>query len=168
MPDSLSAATPVVRRAARADLPALGRMAAGLVDVHHQFDPQRFFAAGPDTPAGYAAFLGRQLSASDAVVLVAEVEGLVVGYVYGGVEGHDYMSLRGPAGVVHDLFVDARHRSRGIARQLLEHVLAELHARGVPRVVLSTADRNVEAQRLFARLGFRRTMIEMTRERDDA
>jgi hypothetical protein len=30
--------------------------------------------------------------------------------------------------------------------------------------VLCTADRNEGAQRLFASLGFRRTMIEMTRE----
>jgi RimJ/RimL family protein N-acetyltransferase len=30
--------------------------------------------------------------------------------------------------------------------------------------VLSTADRNEAAQRLFERAGFRRTMIEMTRE----
>ena len=34
----------------------------------------------------------------------------------------------------------------------------------MPRVVLLTAERNEAAQRLFARAGFRRTMIEMTRE----
>jgi RimJ/RimL family protein N-acetyltransferase len=34
-------------------------------------------------------------------------------------------------------------------------------------VVLSTAVQNEPAQRLFANLGFRRTMIEMTRELDD-
>ena len=39
-----------------------------------------------------------------------------------------------------------------------------LGARGAPRVVLSTAERNEAAQRLFARAGFRRTMLEMTRE----
>jgi RimJ/RimL family protein N-acetyltransferase len=33
-------------------------------------------------------------------------------------------------------------------------------------VVLSTAVRNEAAQRLFARAGFRPTMIEMTRELD--
>jgi ribosomal protein S18 acetylase RimI-like enzyme len=158
----------VIRRAEAGDLPALGRMAARLVDVHHQFDPQRFFAAGPGTPTSYASFLERQIAAPDAIVLVAEFEGTVVGYAYGSVEGYDYMSLRGPAGVVHDLFVDGAQRRRGIARRLLEAMLAELHARGVPRVVLSTADRNDEAQRLFARLGFRRTMIEMTRESGDA
>jgi RimJ/RimL family protein N-acetyltransferase len=31
-------------------------------------------------------------------------------------------------------------------------------------VMLMTAEQNPAAQRLFARLGFRRTMVEMTRE----
>jgi ribosomal protein S18 acetylase RimI-like enzyme len=60
--------------------------------------------------------------------------------------------------------VDPLCRGRGIGRALLERVTAELAARGAPRVVLSTAEQNGAAQRLFARAGFRRTMIEMTRE----
>jgi RimJ/RimL family protein N-acetyltransferase len=39
-----------------------------------------------------------------------------------------------------------------------------LGALGVPRAVLFTADRNRAAQAMFDRAGFRRTMIEMTRE----
>ena len=74
------------------------------------------------------------------------------------------MSLRGPAGVLYDIVVDPAHRGRGIGRLLLDATLAALAARGAPRVVLSTAERNEPAQRLFARAGFRRTMIEMTRE----
>jgi ribosomal protein S18 acetylase RimI-like enzyme len=42
-----------------------------------------------------------------------------------------------------------------------------LKTRGAPRVVLSTAEQNGEAQRLFARGGFRRTMVEMTAELND-
>ena len=49
---------------------------------------------------------------------------------------------------------------------LLDATLAEVNARGAPRVLLSTAEGNESAQRLFARAGFRRTMIEMTRESD--
>ena len=74
------------------------------------------------------------------------------------------MSLRGPAGVLHDLVVVAAHRGQGVGRALLEATLQALAAKGAPRVVLSTAERNETAQRLFARAGFRRTMIEMTRE----
>ena len=40
----------------------------------------------------------------------------VIGYTYAGVEGHDYMALRGPAGVLHDVVVDPAHRGHGIGR----------------------------------------------------
>lgn len=36
--------------------------------------------------------------------------------------------------------------------------------KGAPRVLLGTAYQNDATQRLFESLGFRRTMIEMTRE----
>jgi ribosomal protein S18 acetylase RimI-like enzyme len=77
---------------------------------------------------------------------------------------HDYMVLRGPPGVLHDLLVDPAHRGSGIGRILLDAGLAALAARCAPRVVLANAARNEAAERLFARAGFRRTMIEMTRE----
>jgi ribosomal protein S18 acetylase RimI-like enzyme len=145
---------------------AVGRLGALLVKVHHDFDPQRFIAATSRTEQGYGSFLGSQLGDSSVVVLVAEWEGAVLGYTYAGVEGFDYMSLRGPAGVLYDIVVDPAHRGHGVGRRLLDATLAALEARGAPRVVLSTADRNEPAQHLFARAGFRRTMIEMTRELD--
>jgi ribosomal protein S18 acetylase RimI-like enzyme len=92
----------------------------------------------------------------------------VVGYAYAGVEGPDWMSLRGPAGVLHDIVVDPEHRGRGAGRLLLDAALEFLKSRDAPRVVLSTAARNAPAQRLFESAGFRHTMIEMARELDDS
>jgi ribosomal protein S18 acetylase RimI-like enzyme len=154
----------MIRRATRADLPALGRLGALLVRTHHEFDSERFFAATPQTEQGYGGFLGSQLTDPDVAVFVAEDDGEVIGYTYAGVEGYDYMSLRGPAGVLHDIVVDPRWRRSGVGRQLLDRALAFLKSHNVPRVVLSTATRNEAAQRLFERVGFRRTMIEMTAE----
>jgi len=155
-----------IRPAVPADLPVIGRLGALLVRIHHEFDPQRFIAATPQTEFGYASFLGTQLDEPKVIILAAELEGGVVGYTYAGVEGRDYMALRGPAGVVYDIVVDPDHRGRGIGRKLLDATLAELASRGSERVVLSTAERNEPAQRLFASAGFRRTMIEMTKELD--
>lgn len=154
----------VIRPARSSDLPAIGKLGALLVRTHHEFDAERFMAATPDTEHGYASFLGTQLGEADVIVLVAERGGGVVGYTYAGVEGTDYMSLRGPAGVLYDIVVDPASRGHGIGRLLLDATLAALEERGAPRVVLSTAERNEGAQRLFERAGFRRTMIEMTRE----
>ena len=134
--------------------------------MHHDFDSKRFIAAPARTEKSYSAFLGSQLDEPNIVILAAELEGELAGYTYAGVEGNDYMSLRGPAGVVYDLVVDPAHRRQGVGRKLLDATLEVLKARGAPRVVLSTAERNGPAQHLFDRAGFRRTMIEMTRELD--
>ena len=160
----MSELAPVIRRATRADIAALGRLAALLVRAHYDFDAKRFIAPSPETPQRYGDFLGAQLAKKDAFVIVAELADGVVGYAYAGLEGYDYMALRGPAGALYDIVVDPEHRGHGIGRRLLDAVLAELANRGAPRVVLSTADRNATAQHLFERAGFRRTMIEMTRE----
>lgn len=156
-----------IRPATPDDLPTLGRLGALLVRAHHAFDPKRFIAAPPHTEVGYASYLGEQLRAPNVVVLVAVQDGRVVGYTYAGVEGRDYMSLRGPAGVLYDIVVDPNHRRGGVGRKLLDATMGALKTRGAPRVVLSTAEQNEAAQRLFAGAGFRRTMIEMTREMDD-
>jgi ribosomal protein S18 acetylase RimI-like enzyme len=124
-------------------------------------------AATPRTEKSYGSFLGKQLDEPNIIILVAERDGEVLGYTYAGVEGNDYMSLRGPAGVLYDVVVDPAYRRQGVGRMLLDAALEALKARGAPRAVLSTADRNAPAQHLFEGAGFRRTMIEMTRELND-
>src|SRR4051812_25975208 len=82
--DAMTNANPAitVRRATPSDLPVVGRLGALLVRGHHDFDPQRFIPATPDTERGYAWFLGTQLEEPKTIVLVAEREGKVVGYTY--------------------------------------------------------------------------------------
>lgn len=156
--------TTAIRPATPADLPALGRLGALLVRTHYDFDSARFLPATAETAQRYAAFLGTQLEKPNVILLVAELDGTILGYSYAGMEGHDYMSLRGPAGILYDLVVDPIHRRNGVGRLLLDATLAALEVRGAPRAVLSTAERNEAAQHLFDRAGFRRTMVEMTRE----
>ncbi len=154
----------VIRRAANADTAAIGRLGAALVRVHHAFDSLRFIDVSPQTERSYGGYVNAQRKEPEAVVLVAERDGAVLGYAWGAIEGIDYMALRGPAGVLYDIIVDDPLRGQGIGRALLEAMLRALKELGAPRVVLSTASRNEAAQRLFASAGFRETMIEMTRE----
>jgi ribosomal protein S18 acetylase RimI-like enzyme len=154
----------VIRRATRDDLRHIGRLGALLVAALHEFDSRRFLAATSRTKDAYASYLGTQLDAPDAAVFVAEENADVIGYAYVAVESYDYMALRGPAGVLHDIVVDPECRSRGVGRRLLDAVLEYARSRGLSQLVLSTAERNEAAQRFFESVGFRRTMIEMTRE----
>lgn len=152
-----------IRPATLDDVPALGHMAAELVRMHHALDPERFLLVEP-LEEGYGRWLGREASRDGALVLVAVRDGRVLAYAYATMEKRDWMALRDACGALQDIWVEPGERRGGVARALLDRVLRELKERGAPRVVLSTAARNEGAQKFFESMGFRRTMIEMTRE----
>lgn len=155
---------PVTLRPAKpSDAPALGRMGAALARLHHDFDPRRFMLPD-DVESGYRGWLGREAKKQDAVVIVAELDGEVVGYAYGRVEGVDWNALLDRSGGFHDIWVEEKARRAGVGVLLAEELMKRLTALGVPRVVLHTAAKNEPAQRMFAKLGWRPTMVEMTRE----
>ena len=153
-----------IRPATVDDVPALGRLGASLMRLHYEFDHQRFLAPSANAEEGYGGFLGSQVRDAEATVFVADRAGDVVGYVYAGLEPLSWKELRDASGFIHDVVVDDAHRGGGIASALIETASLWLKAKGAPRVMLWTAERNHAAQRLFEQAGFRRTMIEMTRE----
>ena len=157
----------VVRPARHEDLPAAAKLAAALVREHHGYDPQRFMCIEP-IEDGYERFLRGQVGRDGVAFLVAVVSrdrnDLVVGYVLGSLEERDWSDLRDGCGKIHDVYVDASVRQRGVATRLMEGAIARLEAMGAPRVVLMAAWRNERARRFFEGLGFRSTMLEMTRE----
>lgn len=153
-----------VRPVTPADLPAVARLAAQLLAYHHAVDPLRFFHV-ENAEQGYAWWLGRQLEdASAAVVCAVDEGGRVVGYAYGTLEERDWNMLLDAHGALHDVLVDESVRRRGVGELLVLEVCRRLEAMGAPRVVLSTAVQNAQARALFGKLGFRETMVEMTRE----
>jgi ribosomal protein S18 acetylase RimI-like enzyme len=143
---------------------AIGRLGALLVKQHHAFDPQRFIAGGESVALGYARFLDSQLGEPEVVILVAEGEGEVIGYVYAALEPHDWKELRAAAGFIHDVVVEPSARRLGVASALVEAACVWLREHGAPRVLLWSAAPNTAAQALFERMGFRKTMVELTRE----
>ncbi len=153
-----------IRPASPRDADQLGRLGGELVRLHHAFDERRFIAPRPGVEAGYGRFLVSMIDAEDQVILVAESDGGVIGYVYAAIEPHSWKDLRDEVGWIHDVVVGERGRRRGVGRLLVDAATAWLRERGMPRVMLSTAARNEAGQAAFAAMGFRPTMIEMARE----
>jgi GNAT superfamily N-acetyltransferase len=153
-----------VRPATLADEAALGELGALLVRAHHAYDRERFMRPGGRIEREYGRFLTSQIGVDNAAVLVAERSGEVAGYVYATLEDRSWRELREECGYIDDIVVRDSARRTGVATALLTAAMAWMRARGAPRVLLWTAMPNDAAQQLFARAGFRRTMIEMTRE----
>lgn len=154
-----------LRPATTTDQEPLGRYGAALMRQHHAADPRRFIQV-EHPEAGYGRFLVSQVSNPDSLVMVAENDGQVVGYIFAGLEPTDWMELRGPCGVVQDIYVDEAARHLGAGRALLKAAIEWIRSRGRTQVVLLTKTQNQHAQHLFAALGFRPTMIEMTLDQD--
>ena len=154
----------IIRGATREDTVAVGRLGAMLLRVHYGFDPERFMRPGDDAEEGYAWFLCTQLEDRDALVLVAEDDGRIVGYLYAAIEPRNWKELRDEAGFIHDIVVAEDARGLGIADALMTAAFAWMQERGMARVLLWTATPNATARRVFERQGFRSTMIEMTKE----
>jgi ribosomal protein S18 acetylase RimI-like enzyme len=160
-----------VRRATEGDVPAAAELAGRLARQHHETDPDRFFLP-ENVVEGYTWWFRRELGRSEAVLLVAETgdasDARIVGYAYGALGERDWNLLLDEHGAIHDLYVADDYRRLGAGAALLSALVAELEARGAPRILLSTMPSNIRAQRLFARHGFRTTFIEMTRSRTPA
>lgn len=156
---------PTIRPAAPSDQDVLGRFGGALMRQHHASDSLRFLHV-EHPEAGYGRFLVSQLSKPDSLVLVAEHAGAVIGYVFADLEDTNWMELRGPCGVVQDLYVDEAARRMGAGRQLMRAALEWFRSKGRMQVVLMTKTRNEHAQHLFTALGFRPTMLEMTLDQD--
>ena len=153
-----------VRPATLDDAAFLGQLGALLVRAHHDFDPRRFMQPGPQIEEGYGRFLTSQLDRDDGIVLVAERDGDIAGYVYATLEERSWRELRDACGYIDDIVVRDTARRGGVATALMGAAMEWMRSRGAPRVLLWSATPNEVAQQLFSRLGFRRTMVEMTRE----
>jgi RimJ/RimL family protein N-acetyltransferase len=150
-----------VRPATKEDLPALAAMGAELARLHHEYDPLRFMYA-PEFAAGYESWFATELKRRNVCFRVLDDR---AGYVYGRLQGKEWNELLDDHAALIDIYVrpDARRHHAGTA--LVRAFCAWADEKGAPRVVLSTAAKNLGAQALFAQEGFRPTMIEMTRER---
>jgi ribosomal protein S18 acetylase RimI-like enzyme len=90
--------------------------------------------------------IARKLQVQRELFLVAELEGVVVGVVMGGYEGH--------RGWVNYLAVDIGQRRRGIGTALMRDVERRLRLLGCPKINLQIRRENTAVQAFYAAIGF--------------
>lgn len=151
----------VIRDMTPADLEAVSRLAEQLVLLHHSWDTTRFFTT-PDIARGYYGYFQSQLGERTVLLLTAEVDGAVAGYLFGTLEARDWNKLLDAHGAVHDVFVSAAHRRQGVAQALMKEAKLRFTRLGAKQIVLYSAASNTDGQAMFKQLGYRPTMVELT------
>ncbi len=91
--------------------------------------------------------IARKVARDPDGLLVAEIDGTIVGSVMIGYEGH--------RGWINYLGVDPRWRRRGIGRALVEAAEARVATLGGPKVNLHVLSANRDALAFYERIGYR-------------
>ncbi len=179
----------LIRPAAAADIPAILPKVAAICALHESWDSDKY-AFLPDIVERYRRWFPQRIADPNSIFLVAELPAAPEIPGMGGVGTPAVHSPRKPVGTapvslagyliatiedeipiyrltrfgfIHDVWVEPAHRSRGIARHLVDAAVARFAELGLAQVRLDTAAPNEAARRLFASCGFRPSTTEMLR-----
>jgi len=97
----------------------------------------------------------------DAVVLVAEVDGAVVGVI----TCHVFATIHStaPAALLTALVVAEQARGSGVGRQLVARVEEWARAKGAVRIAVTSGAQRAEAHAFYERVGYARTGVRFGR-----
>lgn len=149
--------------------PAVSRDISEIVDVWgelalHHASLDRAFAPSPDWHEEYRQFIRGLLGRDDALAVVAEREGHVVGYGVGRISLLPAFFERRRRGYIHDVVTRDRYRRRGVGRSLVAALLEWMAESDVVTVELTVAVKNPEAVAFWTALGFVSYMHHLKRE----
>src|SRR6476619_4382232 len=108
----------LVRPAVQQDAESIAEFALRLFAQHRAYDADRF--ADLRNKEGAARYYMSRAQADDAAVLVADMDGSVVGFAYLEYERVDYIDLLENAVWLHDLYVDDSARGKGVGKMLMQ------------------------------------------------
>lgn len=151
----------VIEPAETADVPDLVRLNAEIQAHHAALAPDLYNAkADPDR---VCQLFQRQLEDPTQTLLLARHDAVAVGYVwYEMRDAHDGTFTRsGPRAYIHHIGVTGSHRRQGVARRLMNRVIADAGRR---EVVLTSAAVNAEAHAFFESFGFTSARIIFHRQ----
>jgi GNAT superfamily N-acetyltransferase len=148
-----------VRRAVKEEGGRIAELAVKLARQHEAYDERRF--AHLYDAADAESYYASRNETTDEAVLVAELDGEIVGFAYVGYEAVNYPSLLKNAAWLHDLYIEERARKTGAGKLLIENCVEVARELGADKLMLSVAAKNEPAHEFFERRGFRETMVEM-------
>ena len=142
-----------IREAKQSDLQQVSTLWLEMVNYHQSLDER---ASGPasDGQEKFREWMAQTLSREEHVLLVAEVEDEVVGFIQSMLGSNPPPMAPRRIGFISDLAVGASHRRRGIGRQLAETITQWFAQRDANEVKLSAAICNQRAIAFWRALGF--------------
>jgi GNAT superfamily N-acetyltransferase len=123
---------PSPRDATQQDVDRVVELWAEHVDFHAQCDPRFLRTEGSEV--GFAQHLRTKLAESDYLLLVAEIDGEVVGFLNGELSAYPPCFAHHAHGFIDNLAVSPQRQRAGVGTALLEKAMAWFSAKGVSTV----------------------------------
>ncbi|WP_458354631.1 N-acetyltransferase family protein [Peribacillus frigoritolerans] len=120
------------------------------------FNLYRVFYEQTSDPGRAREFLRERLTNGESVVFMAFDEGIPVGFVQLYPSFSSVSMMR--SWVLNDLFVKESARKKGFGEGLLNAAIAFARETGAKGVSLETGKENVNAQKLYEKIGFAREL----------
>jgi GNAT superfamily N-acetyltransferase len=101
------------------------------------------------------------LSKANSYILVAEIEGIIVGFVNFTIR--KTILHRGLSGLIDELIIAKIYRGKGVGKQLLSSAIEKSRQLGCCEVEISTEKTNIKAREFYRQCGFteRGVLFEM-------
>lgn len=143
----------IVRMPEDGDLEELASLIKRFHLLNEEFDPA--WSLREDADGLVRDLAMSYISGRDGLVLVAEYEGSLVGYIRVVFRDKPLLRLARMA-VIEELYVVPRMRGRGVARLLIDHAERMASSRGARVIAAEFPHENSVAEDFYKRSGFRR------------
>lgn len=104
--------------------------------------------------------LRRALRSPKTIIIVAEKDGRIVGYITLSFQGKSPYTTK-KKGTIDDLFVLEHYRRRGIGKSLIDEALISFKSRGVEIVSISVSSQNLPTIRMYETFNFKEHVKKM-------
>lgn len=145
-----------IRSADHSDLPTLLTFEQNIIAVERTMDPTLI----QDQSISYYP-LEEHLDALDTEVLVAEIEGQIVGSVFGQIRSRKAFHQTSQMGYIGFMYVKKAQRGQGVSQQLIKAITEWFNQHDIFEIFLQVYAQNPRAIRAYEKIGFENHLIEM-------
>lgn len=147
-----------VRKARISDVSEIATLNRLLMKYHENFD--RYYKVNKNQRKLYSKYIRKLIRFKNSLVLVAEVDKKIVGFMYGEIKNRPPIMEGKKYGHLGDAFILREYRNGGLGGKLTKELIKWFKSKGVKFVELEVDMRNETGLNFWKRLGFKPFMVK--------
>lgn len=145
-----------IRPATLEDLPILLGFEQKLIDAERPMD----VTLKTDEKISYYD-IGEYIKSDHTEVIVAEIDGEIVGSGYGQIRDRKEFFKQKQLGYIGFMYVKEEYRGKGISQKIIQYLYDWFKTEDLEEIRLTVYDKNPRAIKAYEKVGFKKHLIEM-------